>query len=347
MKNFVSPAMLAAVGVGVVTAFPAQALDFVVEPRFETGAMWYEFDQEGDSRTVGGAFTLPSAPIEQEPAGPDFRVESFSGLKFSDVLPFVGGGATFFVNQFFVDVNAQYAFNGEDKSSFESTVFSIDRDSFSPDVFAQQELNFQDFDADFDRTEVAVSVGYALNENLAFFAGYKRAETNFDTRVSGIIRNDFCGSGGGSQVPCFTDRSSGTFTEDVELDFEHDGPFIGVNFLTNPLSWRFLNGALSGNMAVAFLEGTIEQEFKNGTKVDLDGVVSPLRNAGREEFEGDSIGLSAGVTWRGTTPVQGLSYSIGINGYTYRFDGEGSDPRNNFRESLVNFKAGIAYLFDI
>ena len=47
------------------------------------------------------------------------------------------------------------------------------------------------------------------------------------------------------------------------------------------------------------------------------------------------------------TQIEGLSYLLGINGYSYTFDA--SNPSwisgGDVKETLINLKAGIAYQF--
>ena len=47
----------------------------------------------------------------------------------------------------------------------------------------------------------------------------------------------------------------------------------------------------------------------------------------------DSLGF-------GLTSVEGMTYSIGIDGYRYDFDAEGDNP--NINETVVNLKLGLA-----
>lgn len=349
MKRFVFSSI--AVGIASTVAMPAAALDVYIEPRFETGAMLYDFDFEGNNRVIIDGPVFPEDP-NTDFGGEGLTVEGRSSLNFADTLPFIGGGGTLFVDRFFVDIGATYAFDGSDASGSEDANF-LETD-IGLGLEGQQIVTVADNDADFDRLELAVSVGYALTDHVAIFAGYKRAETDFDIRRNGFVRQDRCGDFGqflGAGTGCATDGSSFNFTEDVELEFEHDGPFLGMNFLTDPISLGLLEGALSGNIAVAFLDGEIKQKETQRTVNRIDGTAPlPAQLAlSDEKFEGDTTGLSAGVTWRGTTPVDRLTYSIGVSGYQYDFKADAPDPtqpRLDFSEAVVVFKAGIAYGLD-
>ncbi|MGI8738104.1 MAG: hypothetical protein ACR2KU_00165 [Gammaproteobacteria bacterium] len=83
--NPLLPAVANAMLFGCVVFAPstAAALDFTVQPRINTGAMYYELDVE-------------------------------NSISVDDTLPFVGGGVTAFVDRFYVDLYAQGAFSGDD-----------------------------------------------------------------------------------------------------------------------------------------------------------------------------------------------------------------------------------------
>lgn len=93
----------------VVFFKPANALDLRIQPRFKTGIQFYEFEQE--------AFQFPARDSQGKYPNEQSR------LAYSDWLPFVSGGATLFVNRFFVDFDVQYLFDGEAESDFISQTF--------------------------------------------------------------------------------------------------------------------------------------------------------------------------------------------------------------------------------
>jgi hypothetical protein len=63
----------------------------------------------------------------------------------------------------------------------------------------------------------------------------------------------------------------------------------------------------------------------------------------------DTVGWTLGITWRGLTPIKNITYSLGLNGYQYRFDADNSSNVNetlpNVTETEVNLRAGVVYSF--
>ncbi|MGH8656108.1 MAG: hypothetical protein ACREYE_29760 [Gammaproteobacteria bacterium] len=214
-----------------------------------------------------------------------------------------------------------------------------------------------------DRTEWNVSGGYAFTDHLAVYAGYKQADTNFDfedsrgtlgvTTISTVAPNPpFPG------LPPEVDSTSfsSTFTGDSETEFEQNGPFVGATFGLPLNAWIF-DGLLAFNAAVAFLNGDITQRATNFIQT-VDGVSSPLLPNNTTTVEGDTIGISLGLSWRGVTPIQGLSYLLSMDGHKYDFDGEPARTRFDdgrpeivgvegveFDEFSISFRAGLAYAF--
>jgi hypothetical protein len=332
-----------AVGVVILPSF-VEALDFAFQPRFEAGAMFYEFNAEDFSR-----ITATGNPIDGVPNS-TLRTLSQSGLAYKDWMPFIGGGGTLFVDKFFVDVSAQYADNGSDSSG--QTFSSNEQKPFpnAGDLGLPTDgrlYNFNDFQsasnsADFDRTEWAVSVGYAFTNHFAVYAGYKSAKTDFKVGRSGALRQDICGNFGDAapDESCLT-NDVGTFTDNTKLEFEQDGPFVGGTFGWD-FSQGYLNGTLAGNFAIAFLDGKAKETSTEAFFTPAPGFGDPRPvPAFTIDRDGDSVGLSLGLLWNGLTPIDALSYLIGIDGYQYKF----SSSRGDFKETVVRFKAGIAYLF--
>jgi hypothetical protein len=172
------------------------------------------------------------------------------------------------------------------------------------------------------------------------FAGYKKAETNFESDFSAITRTD--------TVPILDLNENVTIaTIDGELDYdvEQDGPFIGSSY-----GWRINKGAFDGvfaaSLALAFLDSEIKQKLKNqqATFIFPEEIGPlPVANQTVPTLKGDTVGLTLGFTWRGFTPVEGLTYSLGIQGYNYDFDSD--ETLGEFTETAITFKAGVAYTF--
>ncbi|MEZ5583762.1 MAG: hypothetical protein R3F37_14335 [Candidatus Competibacteraceae bacterium] len=243
---------------------------------------------------------------------------------------------TFFVDRFFADFSIQYAFNGSASDTQRNSAFT---EGGVGEFSTFSSLERSD-DVDFDRTEYAISFGYAITDSWVVFAGYKKAETNFESDFNATTRTD--------TVPILDVNQNITIaTVDGELDYdvEQDGPFIGSSY-----GWRINKGAFDGTLAAslafAFLDSKIKQKLKNQTATFIfPEETGPLPVADQKvpSLEGDTVGLTVGFTWRGFTPVEGLTYSLGIQGYSYDFDS--NETLGEFTETAINFKAGVAYSF--
>lgn len=296
------------------------ALDLNLQPRFNTGAQYYEYSQD--------AFSFASL-------NPRFA-NTGAELKFSDVVPFVSGGLTLFVDRFFVDFSVQYSFEGNDEDNFSSSSF-LPASGFIPtDTVARTSSVL---DTDFNRIEFAVSAGYAVTDQLVIFAGYKNAETNFRSRLKAGKIDTF------SAANLVTNPFlSGTLTGKLDPHLEYDGPFVGGAY-TWKLGMGPVQGTLTGNLAVAFMDGSAELKFRDIVVTNQLGQQSPLDvNAviNTTGLSGDTIGLSVGLTWKGFTPLDGFTYTVGVNGYRYDFNGADTP---DFTETVVRFDIGVAYLF--
>ena len=235
-------------------------------------------------------------------------IKSSSAMEFDDVMPVVSGGITIVANRFYVDFSGQKSFQGSDDWSREFL------DTSSPIPF----VNANGF-VDFDRYEYAIAFGYLVTENLSVFLGFRESKSTVD--FSSVI-----------SVPNFGIAG----TASIDMDFEEDGFFFGTSY-----GWHINNvafkGVLSGSVAFASLDGDLEQKsvMTNGL-VDPDGVPD-------DSSKGDTLGVKLGLTWKGITHVDKLTYSVGVNGYKYEFDADNDDP--DITETVVNFKLGLAYVF--
>ncbi len=299
---------------------PANALDLRVQPRFKTGIQFYEFEQP--------AFQLSAQDIEGK--FPDMQ----SSVKFSDWLPFVSGGATVFIDRFFVDFDAQYLFNGQANSDFSSQSFVEGGDRLPIDAVISQNSVLN---ADFNRFEWAVSAGFEVIDNLVIFGGYKYAKINSTSGIQGEITSFQPSDINRTPISLLTGRPIG----EVGLDFEYKGPFVGMNY-----SWRiqqgFLDGGLSFNFAAAFLDSETRIDTSKLSVKSITGAVVPLNigNSHFKELKGDSTGFSFGLGWQGLTSIEGLTYLMGVTGYHYQFEG------NATVENRVRIDFGLAYAID-
>ncbi|MEE4379842.1 MAG: hypothetical protein V2J55_20325 [Candidatus Competibacteraceae bacterium] len=306
----------------------ASAANFAFQPRLEAGFLYYDFESQAGAFSSSPLGSGGSILTQQNSAQGDFR--------WKDTLPLIGGGLTFFVDRFFADFSIQYAFNGSASDSQTNSAFT---EGGVGEFSTFSSLERSD-DVDFDRTEYAISFGYSITDNWVVFAGYKKAETNFESDFSAITRTD--------TVPILDLNENVTIaTIDGELDYdvEQDGPFIGSSY-----GWRINKGAFDGvfaaSLALAFLDSEIKQKLKNqqATFIFPEEIGPlPVANQTVPTLKGDTVGLTLGFTWRGFTPVEGLTYSLGIQGYNYDFDSD--ETLGEFTETAITFKAGVAYTF--
>ena len=308
------------------------AFEFTIQPRVKTGLMYYEYSQD--------ALITPA----RDPEG--LFPNTASDLEYNDWLPFVGGGLSVFFNRFFIDFSIQHAFNGDDSDSFRNSSF-LTAGAFIPNDSVL--ITDTDQDADIKRTEGAISLGYRITDNIALFAGWLKAETKFDTDLEGDIST--IQTANRAPIPFLT----GTYTGDLDQDFDYDGPFVGVN-LTMPIQMGIFEGALSGNASLAFLDGEVDLDFKNiritnqlgvTTEFDLQNAAESQGRGSFSDLEGDAVAIALGVSWTGLTPVEGLTYSLGAYGYRYDFESDDSDDTADFSETQIRIDVGIAYAFDL
>jgi len=301
----------------------ANAFDLRIQPRFKSGIQFYEFEQKAfqfQARDTRGLYPNKQSKIE-----------------YSDWIPFVSGGTTLFVGRLFLDFDVQYLFNGQATSDFSSQTFIKGGSGLSTDIVLQ---NDSQLNADFDRFEWAVSAGFEVIDNLVLYGGYKYAETNHTSSIFGRMtsfqaNNDIT-------IPPL----SGTTMGEVDIDFEYDGPFVGLNY-----NWKikqgFLHGAFSFNFAVAFLESQTELDLSRVSVKSESGVITPLnfevdeRNDNQfKALNGDSTGYSVGIGWQGFTSIKNLTYIFGVTGYRYEFDG------SETIENRVRLDFGLTYAFN-
>jgi hypothetical protein len=313
------------------------------QPRVYGGAMYYKYEQD----SIVSTDTQLNPP---EGAGvPTLQVATGTAFEAKAWFPIVGGGGTFFVDRFFVDVYAQHAFTQSDSTNQE---FFQANSTVAPTVAESnfiEDRNRQD--SDFDRTEWAVSAGYALTNNFSLFAGYRRADTDYDTKLTGQFTQDTIGTRGIGRLTADT-------SADLRLEFEQDGPFVGFAYGL-PLQQGVFDGVISFDFAVAFLDGEVTQKQTNVQFTNING--QPGNNMSQPEstaeLDGDTVGLNLGLHWKGFTPVEGLSYLIDIVGHRYDFSADELTIKQagqrdfkqrgevEFDEIAVSFRLGAAYAF--
>jgi hypothetical protein len=317
----------------------AAAGPFSVQPRLDIGVMAYSFESEAVSQT------LVSEPYPANNGG-NFSQEAF---EYNDNLIYVGAGGTFFLKRLFLDLNGQYAFDGQDTETVSHsgyTMISYEEDGYMNTSFLAGDPVY---DACFSRMELAVSLGYEIGSRTSLFAGYKWTSTHFDTTYKGTYTMLHYNS------DSFVDgKAGGRYWGDAEFDFEYQGPFIGAVQGWEISPFRWIQGVFTVNLALAYLQSELVMEKRNGhlsvtwiKDEQVPEIVNPIEGGGvtnRFATEGRSLGLTMGVAWSGTTAVDGLSYTMGIHGYRYEFDAKNNN-QSDINETTVVYKVGLAYAF--
>jgi len=349
---------LGAVSLIAMAATPgfASAVDWSVSARAETGFQYYSFKQS--------PMILLDVPYQLEGVQTPLTGQmALSGTELNATMPILAAGLSVVVDRFFVDASVQGSFDGSDSSDATAygsySLFEPEVDTVFgtyPGVYSQEAKEFVTADTDLDRMEYALSVGYAVTQSFAVYAGWKWANTSFDVvdtgkaQVTDIVSFPVSVNALGDVVGV-TDFATTEFSWQgrTKYDFKQDGPFVGAAY-----SWSLdgpVKGALTVNAALAFLDGKIEYDSNVATLTYANGSTD-TGSLIVSDFEGSTTALTLGVSWRGETGIKGLSYILGINGYSYNFDAdslnsgdyEGSDG-GDITETVINFKVGIAYRF--
>jgi hypothetical protein len=314
------------------SALNIRGVEVGIQPRLEAGVLQYEYQQDAITGTLLTSF---------ETIGSTFLQEKF---RFKDTLPFAGAGLTVFADRFFLDISGLTTISeGEDGDTI---TFSQFQEFPTTDLFSTGSLGAQPaVNADFERDEYAISLGYGVTEQLAVFAGYKWARTDFETQGRGPTSAVFTIGG----IPQF-DRVTveGFVEQEADFDFEYDGPFVGINYGLE-VNAGFLEGTLSFNFAAAFLDGESKVKAQSSVFAFAGLEDTPLDEAQvAVESEGETVGLTFGVGWRGFTPIENLTYAVNISGYKYEFDADnqgGALENPDVDESALAFKVGLGYAF--
>lgn len=314
MNRIVSGARLPALGVAAAgtwlfSAASLAAWDVSFQPRAEVGVANYSLDFGATSQLFSGAASL-----------------STSKLSFDTVMPSVGAGLTLFARGFFLDLAAQSMFDGSASDS-NATVIA---NPYSLAIATPQ------YDGDdIGRSEYALAFGYGVTDAFSLYAGYKWAYTDFGNVI---------GVGPFEQQSANGAVVTGTFHTSASYEFNYAGPFVGAT-----AGWGIGNGPINGRLAlsaaVAFLDGDLTTNSGWSSITLSDGTLVPGGSpAVIFDSSGKSVGILIGVSWVGQTGVDGLFYSVGINGYTYDFSAD-DEGGADISESVLQLKAGLAYAF--
>lgn len=310
---------LALLGTSTLATGMVSALDLSFQPRVEGGLSRYEFEMDGISLVRQTTTSLYGYTQSQGPQ------------KYTDSVGFIGSGLSVIADKWFFDISGKKFFNGNANSSGSAAFYSEDTDLFVTNTYKSEQ--------EFDRTEYAIALGYSAFDNLSVFGGWKWAETEFDYVQPGTFGATFPVNG----VP--TTIEGTTFAKGSN-EFKYDGPFVGLSY---GLRIPEANGGLSFKFGVAFLEGTTKEKLRSVTgnvnNSPIDSITAEaLAAAATYNSKGDTVGWNFGATWRGDTPIKGLTYSVGAELYQYKFEAKGNyEP--DISEQVINYTLGAAYAF--
>jgi hypothetical protein len=302
---------------------PTFAVDFHIQPRLEAGVTLYAIKIGAVHHSTP---TLPDAA-----SGENATQEE---IEFKDTMAFIGGGMTLFLNRLFLDLSAQFSFDGNDDTEASYSIYNEDSGDGSSVYISSESL----YKGEFNRNDQAISLGYAISEQFSLFVGYKWAELDLDTTFDGPY----------SYLNIDNYVSHGRQSGEEHLEFKYAGPFVGVAHGWQ-VEWssRYF-GLISLNLALAQLKCKLNQEQNGNVRITSvnDTEITPidLPYTYKNEVTGDTLGLTLALGWYGVTPIEHLTYSVAISGYRYQFDLDEPDY-SNVSESAVVCKVGIAYNF--
>lgn len=250
---------------------PVSAQGLTIQPRATIGYQYYEFDGEEDG-------------VGNQIGDFDFKTDYLLG----------GLGLTAQSGRFFADLYGQ-------------TNLSEANDNVN-DLAG---LGGVDSDAEIDRYEINLALGFAITPTISVSGGVKYARTKIDSDLSGDGVDD--------------DNSI------FDIDVEYVGPFFGAAYALPVADLGSV--VLSGS--IAYLFGDAEADLVlNGVALEAD-------------VKGQSIGSNIGAAWVGNfgplaPALSGLGYSLGVDYSIYEFEDNGVDE---YQEQTVRGKFDLKYRF--
>lgn len=294
---------------------PVDAVEFQFYPRVETGVSNYSIKYSAQSNSI---LSLPG----QTPGYNQTREKA----EHRDDLTYIGGGATLFINRFYIDLSGKYAYDGSDSAN--STNSSYRGDEGDLTLFVSTEYRRQ---SQFDHSDKAFAVGYTFSRNLSVFAGYKWADTDIKSTADGTIYTMFTD---------FTRISSALAHVVNDTRLRYEGPFVGATQGWEIDTLRYLKGVMSVKLGLAFLNS----KYTNVRNARLQDTITNEVSSwvDHEGTKGNTWGFTLGLGWNGNTPIKNLTYSIKIGGYRYNFGND--DPTlGDISETVLNYNIGISY----
>jgi hypothetical protein len=320
-------------GVLALSACLADAAEVTIRPRFNAGVTTYDYGQNA----------LVSVPVEAQSLAAVLPVAS-SKWSADSSLSLLRTGLTAFVGRTFFDFDYQYAFDGNTNSHFSS--WAPVPEGTLPGLSGDHYVRFGTrADVNLERTEFAATLGYAVTDQLAIYAGYKRADSTSDFDLNGDVL-------GVSLIDSSVNPSITGFTAQLNQEVVYKGPFIGASYTWN-INRPGMEGGLTGNMGLAFLNGVsnsggLERLVFSGESgeflpvPDASSLDRPPFNLAK--LDGDTVGLSLALTWSGFTPIEGLMYSVGVKHYRYDFNDKNDQ---DFSIEMLRVDGGITYAFGL
>lgn len=186
---------------------------------------------------------------------------------------------------------------------------AIKRDDSFDDALTNTTVPFTGGKSSVQREDLSLTFGMNVADGINAFFGYMDGETTLKN-ITGFAS---------AQSPRY------------EQQYQEDGFFIGASF-NLPLQEI---GTITFSTAYAFMDGVYEDNFAT---------------VGQDfEYEGDSEGLSLGVTW--SAPLtERIGYYVDLRYQAYDF--EGDDANGNFagsevetEEEMLTYSAGLQWYF--
>lgn len=299
----------------ILVAMPLHADAVTVQPRVSIGVQNYRIGVEDivtANPNVAGNF--------------NFR----DGFSVSDSLDFVGAGLTVTRGRWFADLSGQWS--GKGRARTEQFLGS----QIGPNQFASSAGRTHTIDAEFDRQEENLTIGYGVTSNFSAYIGYKRSQVNLDNKTQPVL----------SPAPIVGDV---LFLGVRRIDFSYNGGFIGATyaFPVGPAG-----GSLALQSSIARLNGDFGFRFDGNVFLVGQGfqLVPIDPSFFRGNTPGTSLGLNIGVAWTQglgglSSHLEKLSYTLGIDRSQYDFDADEPDTAN-FKERNTRVRLDLRYRFD-
>ena len=271
-------------------------------------------------RSIGGLLAVATVPAFVPSAfAQDFTIQPRVSIgyqhydlefDFNDSLDvdadymFGGLGVTAQIGKFFVDLYGQ--------TNLTDAEFS--------EEFINDGVNVVNREANVDRDELNLTVGYAFTTNITAFGGFKYARN--------VIEQEF-----NSDNAVVDD-----FFADQFIDLENDylGPFVGAA-LSLPVA-NFGTASVSGSLAYLDGEQTVDLVIGFGAdQLAAEDVTTA----------GSAVGYGLGATWTGSLApflpsLSQVGYSVGVDYSSYDFEDDDDDI---FTETTLRIRTDLKYRF--